>query len=52
LQEKNFLRVHRSFIVNLKNITAFTGYDVEIGAIEIPIGASYKDYVFKILKGS
>jgi two-component system, LytTR family, response regulator len=51
LQEKNFLRIHRSFIINLKNMTAFTGYDVEIGAIEIPIGASYKEYAFKILKG-
>lgn len=52
LQGKDFLRVHRSFIINLKNITAFTAYDVEIGAIEIPIGASYKEYVFKILKNS
>ena len=51
LQDKSFLRIHRSFIVNLKNITAFTAYDVEFGAIEIPIGASYKEYAFKILKG-
>lgn len=50
LQDKNFLRIHRSFIINLKNITAFTAYDVEIGQIEIPIGASYKEYVFKMLK--
>ncbi|MFW0736000.1 LytR/AlgR family response regulator transcription factor [Flavobacterium sp. T12S277] len=52
LQGKDFLRVHRSYIINLKNITAFTTYDVEIGTIEIPIGASYKEYVFKILKNS
>ncbi|KAF2340411.1 LytR/AlgR family response regulator transcription factor [Flavobacterium tistrianum] len=52
LQEKDFLRVHRSYIINLKNITAFTSYDIEIGAIEIPIGASYKEYVFKVLKNS
>lgn len=51
LQGKNFLRIHRSFIINLKNITAFTAYDVEFGNIEIPIGASYKEYAFKILKG-
>jgi len=51
LQDKNFLRIHRSFIINLKNITAFTAYDVEFGNIEIPIGASYKEYAFKILKG-
>ncbi|MFB9080349.1 LytR/AlgR family response regulator transcription factor [Flavobacterium procerum] len=52
LQSKNFLRIHRSFIINLKNITAFTAYDVEIGTIEIPIGASYKEYVFKMLKSN
>lgn len=51
LQDKNFLRIHRSFIINQKNITAFTAYDVEFGTIEIPIGASYKEYAFKILKG-
>ncbi|KRD12353.1 two-component system response regulator [Flavobacterium sp. Root901] len=52
LQDKHFLRIHRSFVVNLKNITAFTAYDVEFGSIEIPIGASYKEYVFKVLKSS
>lgn len=52
LQDKSFLRIHRSFIINVKNITAFTAYDVEIGKIEIPIGASYKEYVFKKLKNS
>lgn len=51
LQEKGFLRIHRSFIINVNKITAFTAYDVEIGTIEIPIGASYKEGVFKVLKG-
>lgn len=50
LEGKKFLRIHRSFIINLANITAFTAYDVEIGSLEIPIGASYKEYVFKMLK--
>lgn len=52
LAGKPFLRIHRSFIVNLKKITAFTMQDVEIGNIELPIGNSYRDYVFKILKGA
>lgn len=50
LQGKNFLRIHRSYIVNLKKITAFTPHDIEIGAKEIPIGTNYKEYVFKVLK--
>jgi len=38
----NFIRVHRSYIVNKDKITAFTANDVEIDKIEIPIGNSYK----------
>jgi two-component system LytT family response regulator len=49
LNDKGFLRVHRSFIVNPKNITAFTASDIEIGKVEIPIGESYKAFVFKAL---
>jgi len=50
LSDKNFLRIHRSFIVNFKHITAFTASDVEIGKTELPIGESYKEQVFRMLK--
>lgn len=50
LKGQSFLRIHRSFIVNIKKITAFTQQDVEIGKIELPIGNSYKEYVFKVLQ--
>lgn len=46
----HFLRIHRSFIVNQRQITAFTAHDVEIGEAEIPIGVSYKKGVFEVLK--
>jgi len=46
----NFLRVHRSYIVNTSKLTAFTAQDVEIGEKEIPIGKSYKDAVLMYLK--
>ncbi|MEM7296836.1 MAG: LytTR family DNA-binding domain-containing protein [Bacteroidota bacterium] len=46
-----FLRVHRSFIVNLAKITAYTHQDIEIGEKEIPIGTSYKKVVIGQLKG-
>jgi len=36
-----FVRVHRSFIVAINRITAFTNYDIELGKIEIPIGRQY-----------
>ncbi|MNY49849.1 LytTr DNA-binding domain protein [compost metagenome] len=50
LQGKGFLRIHRSYLINLKKVTAFTAHDIEIGSKEIPIGASYKEYVYKVLK--
>lgn len=52
LASKGFLRVHRSFIINLSHLTAFTSRDVEIGKIELPIGESYKELVFQTLKKS
>ena len=45
-----FLRTHRSYIVNSQKITAYTAQDIEIGAIEIPIGISYKKLVSDFLK--
>ncbi|MEL6559329.1 MAG: LytTR family DNA-binding domain-containing protein [Bacteroidota bacterium] len=46
----HFIRLHRSFLVNMREITAFTAMDVEIGKKEIPIGNSYKQYVLEKLK--
>jgi two-component system LytT family response regulator len=52
LAGRGFLRVHRSFIVNLSHLTAFTSSDIEIGKVELPIGESYRELVFKTLKES
>ncbi|NJW52313.1 LytR/AlgR family response regulator transcription factor [Salinimicrobium oceani] len=41
LPPNRFLRIHRSFIVAIDKITAFTKSDVEIGTIELPIGKSF-----------
>lgn len=45
-----FLRIHRSFIINTKKVSAFTALDIEIGKIELPIGNSYKSEVMDRLK--
>lgn len=39
----NFVRVHRSFIIQTKKLTAYSKNEIEINAIEIPIGTSYKE---------
>lgn len=42
-----FMRVHRSFVVSINKITAFTSRDIELGEIEIPIGKLYSERVRK-----
>lgn len=49
LLPEHFMRVHRSYIVNLRAITAFTTHDIELGDQEIPIGISYKNQVLNAL---
>jgi DNA-binding LytR/AlgR family response regulator len=44
-----FMRVHRSYIINLSGITAVKGNVIELGKDEVPIGANYKDELFKKL---
>lgn len=50
LTGKGFLRIHRSFIVNLEHVTAFTANDVEIAGKELPIGDTYKAIIRDIKK--
>ncbi|MEZ5197457.1 MAG: LytTR family DNA-binding domain-containing protein [Bacteroidales bacterium] len=45
-----FIRIHRSCIVAMDKITAFTANEVEIGTEELPIGRSYKNEVMRALK--
>lgn len=45
-----FLRIHKSFIVSLKKIEAYSSTTVEVAGVEIPIGRSYKSEVMKVLK--
>lgn len=49
LNHYSFLRVHRSYIINTKKITAFTTHDIEVQGVEIPIGVSYKKEVMDFL---
>lgn len=45
-----FLRIHRSYIVALQKITAFTNHDIEINGTEIPIGRLYTEQLEKITR--
>ena len=50
LPQKEFIRVHRSFIVSLSGITSYTNETIEINKKEIPISRTYKDEVIKRLE--
>jgi DNA-binding LytR/AlgR family response regulator len=44
-----FLRVHRSFIVNLSKVDAYSATDIELGKHLVPIGRNYKNDVGRVL---
>jgi DNA-binding LytR/AlgR family response regulator len=45
LLTRNFLRVHRSFLVNTNKITAYSAEEIFVNKISIPIGTNYKKLV-------
>lgn len=47
LPEHLFVRIHRSFIVAIHKLTAYTNHDVEINENVIPIGKLYSNQVSK-----
>ncbi|MGB0868199.1 MAG: LytR/AlgR family response regulator transcription factor [Flavobacteriales bacterium] len=44
-----FIRIHRSFIVSINKIDAFTNEHIEIGNKTLPISRSYRQIVLQIL---
>ena len=52
LPEKLFVRIHRSYIVYIPNIEAFSSISVEVPGKEIPIGRNYKNETLSTLQHS
>lgn len=50
LPARQFLRVHRSFIVAINKVSAVEANRMLIGAIPIPVGRNYKDQVQEYLR--
>jgi len=46
LPEHDFLRVHRSYLVNINKITSIQKSKILLGDFRIPIGESYKAIVY------
>lgn len=51
LPKNSFLKVHKSFIVNLNKVTALDGNDLFIGKTQIPVSRNLKDDVMKQVMG-
>ncbi len=50
LPHKDFIRVHRSFIVPIKKIESIRNKTIKIGEKEIPVGATYTDVLYQLIK--
>ena len=50
LATERFMRIHRSYIVNMDHVHTISGNTVKIAEEEIPIGASYKKKFFERIK--
>lgn len=50
LTKSVFLRVHRSYIINRHNVTAFNATKVVLGDVTLPVGELYKDGVIAALE--
>ncbi|UZT97976.1 LytTR family DNA-binding domain-containing protein [Chryseobacterium fluminis] len=51
LSEKDFMRVHRSFIVPVNDIKTIVNKNIHVSDFIIPIGETYKDVVMRIVNG-
>lgn len=50
LPDTGFMRIHKSFIVSLAKIEAFTSHSIDVPGKELPIGRSYKNTVLETLQ--
>lgn len=48
LPKNHFIRIHKSYIVSIKEIAALEGNMIEVGDQQLPVGKSYKDAVLKV----
>lgn len=50
LKQDNFVQIHRSFIININYIEKLTSSIVYINEEKIPVGKTYKNNLFKMVK--
>lgn len=51
LPQNSFLRIHKSYIVNLNKVTHLDSHEVYVGDEPLPIGRAYKQKIKKLIFG-
>jgi DNA-binding LytR/AlgR family response regulator len=51
LPSKQFIRIHKSYIVAVAHIRSIYGNSVEMGKVTIPVGINYKEKVMGLISG-
>ncbi|MCG8581821.1 MAG: LytTR family DNA-binding domain-containing protein, partial [Bacteroidales bacterium] len=46
----SFIRIHKSYLVNINHITSYYGNTLEIGENKLPIGRAYKEGLKEVLE--
>jgi DNA-binding LytR/AlgR family response regulator len=49
LPQNKFMRIHRSFIASIDNVSSYTSNSVKVGTMELPIGRNYRNAVLNCL---
>lgn len=52
LPAENFIRIHKSYIVNSSSIKSIAGNELELRQVRLPIGSSYKDHLMRSIHSS
>lgn len=50
LPQKDFIRIHRSYIISIAHVSAFTNEYIEVNKMQLPISRSYKKDVLERLE--
>ncbi|MFT3740376.1 MAG: LytTR family DNA-binding domain-containing protein [Breznakibacter sp.] len=50
LSRGRFVRIHKSYIVNVQKVKSFFGNTIELDSVQLPIGRAYKDDVDRMLR--
>ena len=50
LKDEGFIRVHRSYLINFEKVESVEGNTIKIASAAIPLGKTYKDQFFALIK--